>query len=551
MTVVNPAAGWPDIDVIDPFERLLGGPNGPMNRSTVSLTSRTRWLRDYVDSLSGPTGSAGLGFRGAAGTAVTRSVQDKLRDAVSVKDFGAVGDGAANDTAAVQAGIDYVAARGGVLYFPAGDYRLTAQVGINTMTAAAFTLRGAGWSATRLIRGSDYGSVVSFGNVSNFAIEDLSVVCNYATFSANANHGIVWFNGSNNRISRVKVIDWKNSAIIGYSATGGDLSYGNNLVEYVQALGTGNQNNGILYADQVNSGFVNCLVLDVGKTGSPCYGIQFKENSQNCYVIGGYTRNCSIGIACGNTLGFGDAHVNGRIIGTHVYNCDTGIAFGNSRGYVTDSCIIDMNSAGNGALDFQGGSLRHQVQNLSVKNLAANKSAVVFRTGDTDNVVDIGVIENASNIAELAVTFGAGALRNFVSVGRYARPTITATTNLVGNSSDSTNVFEYRSAPTVQAATIAGDAITLRHGKIALVQVDTEASAPTDLLATINGAIDRQVITVNQAANARDVTIKHGTGNIRLNGAVDFAFTTVQQNVTLMYLAAVSQWVEVSRGTAT
>lgn len=47
--------------------------------------------------------------------------------AVNVKDFGAVGNGVADDTAAIQAAIDYVMAQGygGEIWFPQGQYRVT------------------------------------------------------------------------------------------------------------------------------------------------------------------------------------------------------------------------------------------------------------------------------------------------------------------------------------------------------------------------------------------------------------------------------------------
>lgn len=53
-----------------------------------------------------------------------RSLANRASDIVSVRDFGAVGDGVADDTAAFVAARDYVASVQGVLNIPAGTYRL-------------------------------------------------------------------------------------------------------------------------------------------------------------------------------------------------------------------------------------------------------------------------------------------------------------------------------------------------------------------------------------------------------------------------------------------
>lgn len=54
--------------------------------------------------------------------AINRTAQDKLRESVSVKDFGAVGDGVADDTAAIQAAVSTLGASGTAVYFPHGVY---------------------------------------------------------------------------------------------------------------------------------------------------------------------------------------------------------------------------------------------------------------------------------------------------------------------------------------------------------------------------------------------------------------------------------------------
>jgi hypothetical protein len=72
---------------------------------------------------TGVTDASNVVYTPAGTGAVSTNVQAKLRETVSVKDFGAVGDGVTDDTTAFQAALD---AAEGEVYVPPGQYNLSA-----------------------------------------------------------------------------------------------------------------------------------------------------------------------------------------------------------------------------------------------------------------------------------------------------------------------------------------------------------------------------------------------------------------------------------------
>lgn len=75
-------------------------------------------------SMTGTIGADTVTYTPAGVSAVTTTVQTKLREIVSIKDFGAVGDGVADDTTALQNALANVGADGWLL-FPPGTYSIT------------------------------------------------------------------------------------------------------------------------------------------------------------------------------------------------------------------------------------------------------------------------------------------------------------------------------------------------------------------------------------------------------------------------------------------
>jgi hypothetical protein len=118
-------------------------------------------------------------FLQAGSGAVQRTVQSKLRDVVSVKDFGAVGDGMADDTAAIQAAVDYLRGtiRGGTLLLPAGTYRVTSINASNFGDLFDKNLRivGEGMFASRIIGTQNSAIVLDCIGSNNVGLEEFFI----------------------------------------------------------------------------------------------------------------------------------------------------------------------------------------------------------------------------------------------------------------------------------------------------------------------------------------------------------------------------------------
>ena len=65
---------------------------------------------------------SGLNYDQGDSNAVERTLLSKLQEFVSVKDFGATGNGTTDDTTAIQNAIDSLGTDGGYLWFPIGTY---------------------------------------------------------------------------------------------------------------------------------------------------------------------------------------------------------------------------------------------------------------------------------------------------------------------------------------------------------------------------------------------------------------------------------------------
>jgi hypothetical protein len=96
-----------------------------------------------ISSVTLPLSSSDVSYVPAGAGAVTTTVQSKLRQYVSVLDFGAnTTPGTTDMTAAINAAIASLS-NGGVVFFPAGTYRVTSQI----VVASKVTLVGTGYAS--------------------------------------------------------------------------------------------------------------------------------------------------------------------------------------------------------------------------------------------------------------------------------------------------------------------------------------------------------------------------------------------------------------------
>jgi hypothetical protein len=93
--------------------------------------------------------------------------------------------------------------------------------------------------------------------------------------------------------------------------------------------------------------------------------------------------------------------------------------------------------------------------------------------------------------------------------------------------------------------TISSGAVTVSRSTHLL---DTEGNAASDNLDTINGGYDGMIVTLRSVDSARDVVVKHNTGNIKLGTGADFTLSTNIKSITLQYCAdlGAGSWVQLA-----
>jgi hypothetical protein len=117
-------------NVEDALQEVWGAKAASSHTHTfASLISTPTTVAGYgITDLAASAGASLVGFTRTGTGAAARTVQDRLRDFISVKDYGAVGNGVADDRTAIVNADAAAFAAGKALFFPAGTYMVSAHI---------------------------------------------------------------------------------------------------------------------------------------------------------------------------------------------------------------------------------------------------------------------------------------------------------------------------------------------------------------------------------------------------------------------------------------
>lgn len=394
------------------------------------------------------TGSSLIGFLQAGTGAVARTVQAKLRDVVSVKDFGAVGDGVTDDTAAIQAALNsgarWVSLPTGT--FLAGPVILPSGVG----------LVGNG-GILKAKAGSYYQVYIPNGSV-NSTVDNVTFDA-AGLITAGSPTGETACISSATTSGTMSGLRLTNNRFLNIPTTLGQRIHAIQL-NYGEAYVAGNytpQCGGDIY--NFNNGYF-IVEANIAKNSGDG-GIAFNNNARGC-IVGNFIQKCDLGVgagpegtdakpdhtllissneivACGDGINMGwfaypgkTAPRNVKIVGNTVAKCKrSGIRHDGSNasweGYVT---IIGNTIHGCGGTDYDGtagagmgiaiGSCKYTLISGNILHDNAGTDIVVGGMGNVEvigNALNAGVYaESGGTWADFASSYGL--IANNIAVGR-------------------------------------------------------------------------------------------------------------------------------------
>jgi hypothetical protein len=169
-----------------------------MNRNGSTVYSAPSATERYSDVVISEVNAEDVAYDPPFTNAVSTNVEAKLAQTISVKDFGALGDGVANDASAIQNAIDAVNTNGGgKVFFPEGKYNLGTTgliVYQNIILSGEVTRYGGNTTRGVSLIYAGSGAAIFGENILDAQILDFDIDCTGATGTYPTGRGI-YLNG--------------------------------------------------------------------------------------------------------------------------------------------------------------------------------------------------------------------------------------------------------------------------------------------------------------------------------------------------------------------
>jgi hypothetical protein len=345
-------------------------------------------ILDGVD-LAGSTGSSSIGFIQSGTGAVARTLQAKNRDTVNAKDFGAVGDGVADDTEAILAAI----ATGKNVKLNAGTF-LTSSIVITTPNGINLTGEGRYLTVLKLKNGLNDHVISIATGATNCTISSLTIDQNRANNTGG--HGIRIGGVDGLRIKDVKIMECAGYGIGMQVGTNTDV-----LIDDFELVGINADGMDIKDFNLANEQITlsNGLIDDFGFTSTTAAG----------FDIRGPAIVSNIHVVCRNNLNTGFRtrveSVQGRAGEGNISNINVNLIDTTARGFVTEGATVDNLVVSN--INVRGGTLGVisgtgcLFQNISGVGATSSESLSIV---GSDNVINGLMIDGATRAVDFEST---------------------------------------------------------------------------------------------------------------------------------------------------
>lgn len=553
--------------------RTLGyntkGDGGANSYTIVAAGTGTNDGGKYIN-LSGVTGQA----RG-----------DFVGELVNVIQFGATGDGATDDTSALNNATAYVGVAGGNVDVPPGIYSINATVdipaGVNLVGQNRSALLRSDTSITRVLRFTgDDAAITGFtidgnNNATSYIVEFQTGVnrCSFVdneitntgadnttssggvvmveTRDATVDNNVVgnYFHdcsvglriNKNTKNLLVKNNTFDNWGLRGIWCRGESPAPSHiNIIENWFGVPLAGDIKTPIAFDKVTADIQYVMIVNNVLTGPflahdstdptsntatsdmiSLHGVRFFQVLGNILTGGG-----EVGITVSQGC------ISGLVANNIVNFIDiNGISIGSASGDTTRRVAAVNNHIENVSQDLIGGTASKNLSGISFTNTHscyADGNYIIDSQG-TPTMAHGIVVEDSTNIGR-----GTNWMTGFSSTDWLYQ---------------GTNIFleadhfeRTETSPLFSTLTLASNSITVL-GKYH--RIDTEASGATDNLDTINGGVDGMEITLRTTSDARDVVLRDGVDNIYLgNTGGNLTLSDTTKTVTLLYDGILSAWLE-------